>query len=75
MASMIRQTCLKVQRHMLRRSPDIIVVWDQHIGIISDHRNKKGVPFVIHHASSIQANYEEDILETWGEIKGHYRID
>jgi uncharacterized protein YijF (DUF1287 family) len=51
-----------------------IVVWKNHIGIISDHRNNKGIPFVIHHARPNQASYEEDILETWGEIVGHYRI-
>ncbi len=51
-----------------------IVVWNQHIGIISDHRNKKGIPFVIHHASPMQLHYEEDILENWGNIIGHYRI-
>lgn len=51
-----------------------IVIFKKHIGIVSDNRNTKGVPFVIHHASPIQADYEEDILETWGEIVGHYRI-
>lgn len=51
-----------------------IVIWSNHIGIISEHRNGKGIPFVLHNASSIQASYEEDILETWGEIEGHYRI-
>lgn len=51
-----------------------IVIWSKHIGIISEHRNKKGIPFVLHNANPIQASYEEDILETWGEIVGHYRI-
>jgi len=51
-----------------------IVIFKNHIGIVSDNRNAKGVPFIIHHASIIQADYEEDILETWGEIVGHYRI-
>ncbi|WP_459129615.1 DUF1287 domain-containing protein [Guggenheimella bovis] len=51
-----------------------IVVWNGHIGIISDHRNRKGIPFVLHHWSPFQANYEEDILETWGKIIGHYRM-
>lgn len=51
-----------------------IVLWENHIGIISDNRNKKGIPFVLHHSSPVQANYEEDILEVWGEIIGHYRI-
>ncbi len=51
-----------------------IVVWDHHIGIISDSRNKGGIPFVIHHANAFQVSYEEDILETRGEIIGHYRL-
>lgn len=51
-----------------------IVIFEKHIGIVSDNRNKKGIPFVIHNANPIQASYEEDILETWGTIVGHYRI-
>lgn len=53
-----------------------IVVFKNHIGIISDKRNKKGVSFLIHHANPIQKNYEEDILELYGQnsIVGHYRI-
>ena len=54
-----------------------IVVFKDHIGIISDSRNKKGIPYLIHHASVNQLNYEEDILELYGkeEIIGHYRIN
>ena len=53
-----------------------IIVFKDHIGIISDKRNKNGVPFLIHHASPIQKNYEENILEIYGQdfIIGHYRI-
>ena len=51
-----------------------IVVWSGHIGIISDHRNKNGVPFVLHNANPIQASYEEDILGAYGKIVGHYRL-
>ncbi len=51
-----------------------IVVFSRHIGVVSDQRNKKGIPFVIHSANPVQLRYEEDILETWGEIVGHYRI-
>lgn len=51
-----------------------IVVFRRHIGIVSDVRNKKGIPFVIHNANPVQVRYEEDILEIWGEITGHYRI-
>lgn len=52
-----------------------IVIFENHIGIVSDNRNKKGIPFVIHNANPIQASYEEDILETWGTIVAHYRIN
>ena len=53
-----------------------IIVFEDHIGIISNKRNKNGVPFLIHHASPIQINYEEDILEMYDSnyIIGHYRI-
>lgn len=53
-----------------------IVVFNEHIGIISDKRNKKGIPLLIHHANPMQINYEEDILELYGSknIIGHYRI-
>lgn len=51
-----------------------IVVFEKHIGIISDNRNKKGIPFVIHHANPYQSSYEEDILPYRRDIVGHYRI-
>lgn len=51
-----------------------IVVFKKHIGIVSDKRNKHGVPFVIHHAYPNQLNYEEDFLEYRKDIIGHYRI-
>lgn len=51
-----------------------IVVFKSHVGVISDKRNKKGIPFVIHNAGNYQRSYEEDILTTWGKIIGHYRI-
>ena len=51
-----------------------IVVFKNHIGIVSDKRNKKGVPFIIHHANPYQIYYEEDILEYRNDIIGHYRI-
>ena len=53
-----------------------IIVFKDHIGIISDKRNKNGVPFLIHHANPMQVTYEEDVLELYGQdhIIGHYRI-
>ena len=51
-----------------------IIVFEKHIGIISNKRNKKGIPFLIHHANPYQINYEEDILENRKDIIAHYRI-
>ena len=52
-----------------------IILFKKHIGIVSNKRNKKGIPYIIHHQSPLQLNYEEDILEKRKEdIVGHYRI-
>lgn len=51
-----------------------IVVFKKHIGIISNKRNSKGIPYVIHHANPFQVYYEEDILGSRYDIVGHYRI-
>lgn len=53
-----------------------IIVFKDHIGIISDKRNRKGIPFLIHHANPMRINCEEDVLELYGQeyIIGHYRI-
>ena len=50
-----------------------IVIFKNHIGIVSDRRNADGVPYVIHHNDSWQKSYEEDILESRNDIVGHYR--
>lgn len=50
-----------------------IVVFERHIGIVSDKRNYKGIPFLLHHANPYQIRYEEDVLEKY-TIVGHYRI-
>lgn len=51
-----------------------IVMFDGHVGIASSRRNEKGLPYLIHHYSSNQESYEEDALELWGPIVGHYRM-
>lgn len=51
-----------------------IVIMKGHIGIVSDKRNKKGIPFLIHHANPFQISYEEDVLGTLYHVVGHYRI-
>ena len=51
-----------------------IVIFQDHIGIVSDRRNENGVPYVIHHNSPWQKKYEQDILEKRDDLVGHYRI-
>jgi uncharacterized protein YijF (DUF1287 family) len=54
---------------------DIIIFGSNHIAIVSDKRNKDGIPYIIHNAG--QPNREEDAMLWWWEkhdIKGHYRI-
>ncbi len=52
-----------------------IVVYEHHVGIISDRRNRDGIPYLIHHSGEYQRYYEQDMLEKWpGKIIGHYRI-
>lgn len=53
---------------------DIVIFSNDHIGIISDKRNPKGIPYLIHNAN--QPNREEDSIEWWEStrgISGHYR--
>ncbi len=49
-----------------------IITFAKHIAIVSDKRNERGVPYVIH-LSPIQTAYEEDFLEWSTDIVGHYR--
>lgn len=48
-----------------------IVVFEKHIGIISDKRNRKGIPYLIHNAGRLF--YEEDAIIKY-KIIGHFRI-
>lgn len=51
---------------------DIVIFEESHIGIISDKRNKKGIPYLIHNTA--QPVREEDVLERYKDIiTGHYR--
>lgn len=58
--------------------PGDIVIFGRaytHIGIISDKRNKDGIPYLIHNAG--QPNREEDVLLRYAEldtVAGHYRF-
>lgn len=51
-----------------------IILFQKHIGIVSDRRNADGIPYVIHHNSPWQRRYEEDILGKRSDITGHYRM-
>ncbi len=54
---------------------DIVIFGTSHIGIISDKRNKNGIPYLIHNAG--QPLREEDALELnniYEPITGHYRM-
>ena len=54
-----------------------IVVFGNHVAIVSDRRNSKGIPYIIHLASPVQKAYEQNVMERWKKsvgIKGHYRM-
>lgn len=51
-----------------------IVVFEGHIGVVSDRRNRHGVPLLLHHGSSLQLSYEEDVLERRDDLVAHYRV-
>ena len=51
-----------------------IVVFKEHVGIISDKRNSDGVPFIIHNANPFQLHFDEDALLLQGRVLGHFRI-
>ncbi len=54
---------------------DIVIFGSTHTGIISDKRNKKGIPYLLHNGG--QRLREEDILEVYNNfnpISGHYRM-
>lgn len=48
-----------------------IIVFKTHIGVVSDKRSSRGIPFIIHNGGLF---YEEDVLEYRTDIVGHFRI-
>ena len=72
------------QRHAVSLTTDLndteawqggdIVVFDHHVGIISDRRNDAGIPYLIHHRGVDQEQYEEDFFGIRNDILGHFRI-
>lgn len=54
---------------------DIVTFEESHIGIISDKRNEKGIPYLIHNGGQLLR--EEDVLELYNNYKpisGHFRM-
>ena len=51
-----------------------IVVFHEHVAIVSDKRNSDGVPFIIHNANPFQLHLDEDALLLQGRVLGHFRI-
>lgn len=49
-----------------------IVIFESHIAICSDKRNKDGIPFIIHHGNILQGAIEINEIENY-TIIGHYR--
>lgn len=54
--------------------PGDIVVFHEHVGVVSDRRNSQGLPFVLHHQGGIKAPYESDAINERGEVVGHFRL-
>ena len=57
-----------------RWQPGDIVLFPEHIGVVSDRRDAAGVPYLIHHANPFQLRYEEDVLASYGDITDHFRL-
>ena len=52
--------------------PGDIVVFEGHIGICSDKRNFRGVPYLIHHGNIVSGAVEADEMRYF-TVVGHYR--
>ncbi len=81
----VKNLAVWFQRHTQALTTDVhdyqawqggdIVIFKDHIGVISDYRNRRGIPYLIHHYSPWQIDYEEDTLLNYqSEIIGHYRV-
>lgn len=56
--------------------PGDIVVWKEHVAVISDRRNAQGLPYVLHHeGNGIWSRYEADAFRQRGEVWRHYRLE
>ena len=50
-----------------------IVIYHEHIGVVSDLRNSRGVALLLHNGSPLQNGYEQDVLAD-KPILGHFRL-
>lgn len=51
-----------------------IVVFEEHIAVVSDARDENGIVYILHHSGPYQILYEELITIVDQEIVGHFRI-
>ena len=54
--------------------PGDVVIFPKHIGIVSEKRDSKGRPYLLHLASPMQVTYEAPLTAYEGTISAHYRI-
>lgn len=67
-----QQLTLDIEQKNEWQPGDIVIFGDSHIGIISDKRNKHGIPYLIHNGGQPM---REENFPTRMKISGHYRFD
>ena len=80
----VRNLSVYFKRHATALTTDIndikawqagdVVIFPKHIGIISEKRDAKGRPYLLHLASPVQVSYEAPLSAYEGTITAHYRI-
>lgn len=68
-----RAESLTVDRQDIRewQPGDIVIFSTGEIGIVSDKRNKDGVPYLLHNDG--QPVFEEDAMDRYEAVEGHFR--
>jgi len=54
--------------------PGDIIVFSDHVGIVSDQRTIRGVPLIIHHTEKDPHIRIDNLLQTRDDIQGHFRM-
>ena len=80
----VRNLAVYFKRHHIALSTDIndiaqwqagdVVIFPKHIGIVSQKRDKKGRPYLLHLANPMQVTYEAPLSAYEGTITAHYRV-